>query len=271
MKTIFHKILATTAICLAAVGLSSCSFVLQTHQKALDMAKEYDAIVVLHDAVYQAGNRFYVQGVQTKVRRSGRSPILSTSVLSSLATHPEITGEYTILPDAERKIVYYEFRLEYGKKPFDIAQPQPIASLDVDENNMPRNAAPTWIGGGNPRAKGWYPLRNNNGEIVEWYVPEIDSWHSRDYEDQWRETLPAGARPIRLTAEEIANHPVLKGESGVPRTLLRERGEARVNTSRALFAYPLAGICWVVPDAPVTVASHILDLPMWVLDWIWRA
>ena len=71
-----------------------------------------------------------------------------------------------------------------------------------------------------------------------------------------------------LTAEEIANHPVLKGESGVPRILLRERGEARVNTGRALFAYPLAGICWVVPDAPVTVASHILDLPIWVLDWI---
>ena len=26
MKTIFHKILTTTALCLAAVGLSSCSF-----------------------------------------------------------------------------------------------------------------------------------------------------------------------------------------------------------------------------------------------------
>ena len=112
----FPRILATIALCLAAKGLSSCSCVLQTHQMALDMAKEYDAIVVLHDAVYQAGNRFYVQGVQTKVRRSGRSPFLSTSVLSELSTHPERTGEYTILPDAERKIVYCEFRLKYGKK-----------------------------------------------------------------------------------------------------------------------------------------------------------
>ncbi|MBR3927081.1 MAG: hypothetical protein IKJ58_09985, partial [Akkermansia sp.] len=115
----FPRILATIALCLAAMGLSSCSFVLQTHQMALDMAKEYDAIVVLHDAVYQAGNRFYVQGVQTKVRRSGRSPILSTSVLSELGTPPERTGEYTILPDAERKMVYCEFRLKYGKRPFD--------------------------------------------------------------------------------------------------------------------------------------------------------
>ncbi|MBR3927140.1 MAG: hypothetical protein IKJ58_10290, partial [Akkermansia sp.] len=127
---------------------------------------------------------------------------------------------------------------------------------------------PTWIGGGDPKAKGWMPARNSRGEIVAWYAPEIDCWHLRQYNDRWLNALPAGARPIRLTAEEIANHPVLKGESGVPLILLRERGEARVNTGRALFAYPLAGICWVVPDAPVTVASHILDLPIWVMDWI---
>ena len=265
MKTIFHKINATSALCLAAVGLCSCSCVLQTHQMALDMAKEYDAIVILHDAVYQAGNRFYVQGVQTKVRRSGRSPFLDTSVLSELGTHPEITGEYTILPDAERKMVYCEFRLRYGKRPFAAD-----SYARLDDNNLPRNEAPTWIGGGDPKAKGWMPARNSRGEIVAWYAPMIDCWHLRQYNDRWLNALPAGARPIRLTAEEIANHPVLKGESGVPKILLCERGEARVNTGRALFAYPLAGICWVVPDAPVTVASHILDLPVWVLDWILR-
>ena len=36
---------------LCTLGLSSCSCVLQTHQLALDMAKVYDATVILHDAV----------------------------------------------------------------------------------------------------------------------------------------------------------------------------------------------------------------------------
>ena len=40
MKTIFHKILATTAICLAAMGLSSCSAQAAPNQAALELAEQ---------------------------------------------------------------------------------------------------------------------------------------------------------------------------------------------------------------------------------------
>ena len=40
MKTIFHKILATTAICLAAMGLSSCSAQAAPIQAALELAEQ---------------------------------------------------------------------------------------------------------------------------------------------------------------------------------------------------------------------------------------
>lgn len=241
-------------------GLSSC--VMQTHQVALDMAKEYDAIVILHDAVYQKGYRFYVQGVQTTVRRSGRMPMRGT-FMSELGTHPEITGEYTILPGAPRKTVYCAFRMRYGKAPF-----APSYYARLNSKNLPVYDAPTWTGAGDRKAKGWWPYRNAKGEIVAWYEPEIDNYHSRRYDEVWRESLPAGARPVRLTAEEIANHPVLKGEAGVPKILLRERSAPRVDGTRAVFAYPLAGVCWVVPDAPVTLASHVLTLPLWIMLWV---
>lgn len=65
---VLQKVLALSAVLLSLL-LSSCVF--HTHQRALDMAQEYDVVPELNGAVYQAGNRFYVQGVRTKVRRSG--------------------------------------------------------------------------------------------------------------------------------------------------------------------------------------------------------
>ena len=260
MKKRFSICILLLAI-LSVLGLESC--VMQTHQLALDVAREYEAIVILHDAVYQKGNRFYVQGVQTTVRRSWRSPMRST-FMSELGTHPEITGEYTIIPGAPRKTKYCEFRIWYAHHhPF-----APDSYARVGSDNLPKYAAYNWTGAGDKKAKGWLPYRNSKGEIVAWYAPKIDSYHMRDYADVWRDSLPSGARPVRLTAEEIANHPVLKGEAGVPKILLRERSAPRVDSKRAVFAYPLAGVCWVVPDAPVTVASHVLTLPLWMMEWL---
>lgn len=43
---------------LLSLLLSSCVF--HTHQRAPDMAQEYDAVAELDGVVYQAGKRFYV-------------------------------------------------------------------------------------------------------------------------------------------------------------------------------------------------------------------
>lgn len=62
-----------------------------------------------------------------------------------------------------------------------------------------------------------------------------------------------------MTEEQIANHPFLKGESGVGYVLVDERSESRINRGRALYAYPPAGMCWLVPDA---VTTGIINLPI---------
>lgn len=243
-------------VALCALGLSSC--VMQTHQRVLDTAKEYDAIVILHNAVYRQGNRLYVQGVKTTVRRSGRV-LMHCPVLESIGTKPERTGTYTILPDAPRKTVYCEFSLWYGKKPFDVVSY--AHSGGCIGNSPPDDDAPAWRYGNLYKDMGWHPYRNSRGEITSWYEYAVEDIHSRKYTNKWLDKLPAGARPICLTQEQIDNHPVLKGEQGVGMAYTRERSEARVDSTRALLAYPLAGICWLVPDAPVTAATHLLALP----------
>ncbi len=250
----FHGILATIAICLAAMGLSSC--VLETHQRVLDTAKEYDGIVVLHDAVYQVGSRYYVQGVQTTLRRSDRD-LIGGPFADALASSSERSGMYTILPEAPRKTVYREFRLMYGDKPF---APRHYARYPMGYSNRPPgDDAPVWPKGSYYERMGWHPYYNKKEQVIAWYKYAIEDTHGREYKGPWRDKLPAGARPILLSAQQIAEHPVLSGETGVGIHLVWKRSEARVDKARALYAYPLAGVCWLVPDALVT---GVINLPM---------
>ncbi len=252
MPRIFHLLLACAALC-----LFSCT--LQTHQRVLDLAKEYEATVLLHDAVYQKGNRFYVKGVRTTVRRSERS-IWSSPLSDALGRKPERTGVYTIVPGAVCKPVYSEFTLRYGRKPFDAVDY--AYSSSCYSNCPPDDDAPVWKGDTRYEEMGWHPYRNKKGEIISWFQYVVEDIHHRDYKGKWRDTLPEGARPICMTAEQIAHHPFLKGETGVGYVLVDERSEPRINKSRAWYAYPLAGICWLVPDAPVTVASNLSFAPL---------
>ena len=79
MKTFFHKILATTALCLAAVGVSSCSAQAAPNQAALEQAEQQIRLqwqknpkLSYHSLTYKAtlqecmeSGRFYVQRVLT--------------------------------------------------------------------------------------------------------------------------------------------------------------------------------------------------------------
>lgn len=95
--------------------------------------------------------------------------------------------------------------------------------------------------------------------MIAWYKYAIEGLQDRVYKGEWQEKLPAGARPVLLSAQQINNHPIRNGKKGVGLHLVSERGEARVNKARALYAYPLAGLCWLVPDALVT---GIINLPL---------
>lgn len=259
MPTIFHKILATTVLCLAAVGLSSC--VLETHQRVLDTAKEYEGIIELHDAVYQVGSRLYVQGVRTTLRRSNRN-LIGGPYPDALGGRTERSGVYKILSDAPRKTVYREFRLTQGSKPFDAIC---YALYPYGNHHLPpKDDAPVWPKDSDYERWGWHPYHNNKGEVIAWYLYAIEDGQNREYVGDWQDALPIGARPILLSAQQIAEHPVLSGKEGVGMRLVSERSEACVDKARALYAYPLAGVCWLVPDALVTGVIN-LPLPLVVL------
>lgn len=129
---------------LLSLLLSSCVF--HTHQRALDMAQEYDAVAELHDVVYQAGNRFYVQGERTKVRRSGYD-VYDIPVLKDIGGSAEKSGCYTVVAGAPQQTVYHEFRMRYPwKKPFAVSG----YALDGGacySSSPPRDDAPVWKDG----------------------------------------------------------------------------------------------------------------------------
>lgn len=94
------------------------------------MAQEYDAVPEPGDAVYQAGNRCYVQGVRTNVRRSGYD-VYGIPVLKDIGGSAESSGCYTVAEGAPQQTAYHEFRMRYPwKKPFSSPHHVP-ASVDV--------------------------------------------------------------------------------------------------------------------------------------------
>ena len=60
MSTTIPRILATTALCLAAVGMSSCT---QFCARFIDMGQVHTGIEITEPKeVYRVGNRHYIRG-----------------------------------------------------------------------------------------------------------------------------------------------------------------------------------------------------------------
>lgn len=259
-----YRLLLPALAAVASLLLSSC--VLHTHQRALDMALEYDAVLELDKAVYQAGNRFFVQGVRTKVRRSGYD-VYDIPLLKDIGGSAERSGIYTVVAGAPQQTVYREFRMQYPwKKPFGVDSYVHHGGSGCS-SSPPDDDTPVWKGS-SWEEWGWHPYRNSKGEIISWYQYNIENIHEREYRGAWVDKLPQGARPVLLTAEQIANHPLLQEKSGVGRALVRECSKAQVNSARALYAYPLAGVLWIVPDALITAGSHLLISPLYLWMFI---
>ena len=260
MRNALRLLFALSVLC-----LSSC--VMQTHERMLDMAKEYEAIVELPDVVYRKGERFFVLGVRTTVRRSERR-LIDIPMLDGALGGPsgDKTGVYMVVPGAPRQLVYREFSLRYGAKPFAVSA---YARDSFCVGSVPPpDDAPAWSYGPVYQNMGWHPYYNKKGEITSWFEYNIEDLNQREERGKWLGTLPTGAYPVFHTAEQIKNHPVLRGETGTGWYYLSDRSEPRVDKSRALYAFPLAAVCWLVPDAPYTIATHLLAAPIILLDFV---
>lgn len=126
------------------------------------MAKEYEAPVLLHDAVYQKGNRFYVKGVRTTVRCSERT-VWDDSLSRGLGRKPERTGVYTIVTGVRCKPVYREFSLRYGRKPFDAVDY--ACSTGCYSNRPPDDDARCGRGTLGTRKWGGTPIATKRGRL----------------------------------------------------------------------------------------------------------
>lgn len=130
----------------------------------------------------------------------------------------------------------------------------------------PRDDAPVW-NGGDWEKSGWHPYRNSRGEITSWYRYHIEDIHEREYRGAWSEQLPPGEHPVLLTAEQIAAHPLLKGERCQGQFFVHERSEPPTRSAHALYAYPLAGVLWLGLDVPATMLGHLPLAPL--LPWMY--
>ncbi len=119
MKTIFHKILATTALCLAAVGLCSCYSTF--HKYAWNRAKVIDEAYWVQDEenieLYRVGDTVYAKGFIGPARGDqkkgwqGNVQNLRGGAYSC----------YTPIPESS-KPVYVEVRMSYSDLKEDLQQ-----------------------------------------------------------------------------------------------------------------------------------------------------
>ena len=143
MKTIFHKILATTALCLAAVGLSSCTTVIDTGSMLDNVGKQApDRLLVKENrwqdtwhkeaplVAWEKGETYYVELPVAYIPASIRNQDFLICNISLLRSHrefcyPDFDGSNKFRADLQNtKEVFYavlteeQFRLActgYGK------------------------------------------------------------------------------------------------------------------------------------------------------------
>ena len=251
-------------LCITSVMLCSC--VLSTHERALDLAREFEAVVELPGVVYQKGNRYYAVGVCTLVRRSERD-VLECPILAGagLELKPERSGVYSIVSGAPVTKVYREFRLKWVKNP--MAASNYVYEFGMSSTSPPDENWPTWKGDGRDYLRqGYRPYYNARGEHVAMYVLAVHDRLNHDVIGEWQESLPTGARLHPACVVEVDNHPFMQGKSvGVYPS---ERSEARVNGWRACYAWPLAACCWLGADVPATIAMHVAAAPLLLYIYI---
>lgn len=202
MNTI-RKILTVTALCLAALGLSSCLVSTGKHFK--HMGQEGQCILTHQRKdktleLYRADDKVYVKGTLATFREY--DPDLVTSIDKSDRTYKQTTQ------GSPRLTVYKELKL------------MRYPTLDVSGSG-----------------KGHY----------------VNKWHAAD--SPVLTELPKEARPyfsrVELSAHE---YPVVKDDNQWHTSIVTEELGADLH---ALYAYPMAAVCYVGIDTPVILAQAV--------------
>ena len=221
MKTTFPRILATTALCLAAVGMSSC--ISTTHRVVKAWGQSADEVYWVNelggttDCLYRVGNELYVQAYRSsgEVSMGGVRPCGDMWLGDwdrpgyDVTPHTDKAEKVWLrLVNTNRDEVYREFR--YGSRHW----PSEDISLHVSCKDALTQLPPNAVSLAMPRKR-----------RVELYV--VDGL-SAGLNTEW-----SSARPSTYISAD----------------------------AHALYAYPLSAIMFVGVDVPVTLTSPIWLIP----------
>lgn len=204
--------------------LNSCTYV-NTHKAVADRGRQCQAVILPDQenlVLYQHKGDLYLQGILTNVRRTGRAKITNFSVSEYTS------GQYIPIRKAPQYYVYRKL------SPADIVKNDHFVHLPGKK--LPKGA-----------------------KIIKQGGYEIDSLCCNPVTTHlqygWKSTLPKGARRVRhamVTSEhqQTGSH-LSNTRSGFIIPVSRSGANRH-----ALYAYPAAGVAFVLIDVPGTILAN---------------
>ncbi len=204
--------------------LNSCTYV-NTHNAVADRGRQCQAVILPDQenlVLYQHKGDLYLQGILTNVRRTGRAKITNFSVSEYTS------GQYIPIRKAPQ---YYVYRK--------------LSSADIVKNDhfvqLPGKKMP----------KGAKIIKQGGYEIDSLCCNPVTT----HLQYGWKSTLPKGAKRVRhamVTSEhqDIGTHVSITRNGFI---IPVSRPQAN---KRAFYAYPAAGVAFVLIDVPGTVLAN---------------
>ena len=213
---------------ISALFLNSCVYV-NTRRACADIGQECQAVILPDQenlVIYKHRGKLYLQGVLTKVRREGRD------IVSSFKANDFSSGQFIPVPDAPQQYVYREIG------PADIIDDD-IFGL-IPDKEIPKGAR---IIGRRKNITG-YKIDSLNCNPVTTHL-----------QYGWQSELPRYARRyyrnMVTSAHQHAGSHLCNTKNGFIIPVTR----AKAN-KKAWYAYPLAGVSFVLIDMPGTILAN---------------
>ena len=218
------KYIAYMLLAAATLLFDSCTYV-NTHRAVADRGRQCQAVILPDQeslVLYQHKGDIYLQGVLTQVRRAGRDKITSCSV------NEYTSGQYIPIKNAPKYYVYRKI------SPADIVKDDYYVQLAGKQ--IPRGARKVKPAG--------YVIDSLNCNPVTTHL-----------QYGWQASLPKKARKLRTNMVTSEHQQVGSHLSNTRSGFIIPVSRMRTN-KHAFYAYPAAGISFVLIDIPGTILAN---------------
>jgi hypothetical protein len=213
---------------ISALFLNSCVYV-NTRRACADIGQECQAVILPDQenlVIYKHRGKLYLQGVLTKVRREGRD------IVSSFKANDFSSGQFVPVPDAPQHYVYRE-----------------IGPADIERNDI------FGIVPGKEIPEGARAIKRRR-QVVGYRVDALNcNPVTTHLQYGWIAELPGRARPHYRHMVTSEHQHVGSHLCNTRRGFIIPVTPSRTN-KHAWYAYPLAGVSFVLVDVPGTVLAN---------------